>query len=366
MVVPDRLLRLLLTAWPALILLVLIAFGSLIGVFGGEVIEREVILALIYLILVVSLSMFTGNSGVFSFGHISFMAVGAYTTGLLTLPTLNKQFVLTELPHWIQTAHWADTPAILLGGALAAAFALLLSLPLMRLSGIVAALATFAVLNVVFVVCDNWTQITGGSAGLSGVPTNTSIGSALMWALITTAVAYAFQLSHWGLRLRASREDEIASRSVGVSVQAERRVAFVLSAFFTGIAGGLFAQFIGSFNADSFYLTITFLVVVMLVVGGIKSLSGAVVGTIFISMVSALLLRAERGFDVFGLHVPERPGIREVVLAVIMLTILILRPTGITAGREITWPFGRRAIVLSRPRRLVAAAAEPVPEPDPG
>jgi branched-chain amino acid transport system permease protein len=96
----------------------------------------------------------------------------------------------------------------------------------------------------------------------------------------------------------------------------------------------------------------------MLVVGGIKSLSGAVIGTIFISAVSALLLRAERGFD-FIIHVPGRPGLREVVLAVIMLTILILRPSGITAGREITWPFGRRAILLSRPKRLSGGGPEP-------
>jgi branched-chain amino acid transport system permease protein len=150
----------------------------------------------------------------------------------------------------------------------------------------------------------------------------------------------------------------VASRAIGVGVHGERRIAFVVSAFFSGIAGGLFAQFIGSFNAPSFYLNITFLVVVMLVVGGIKSLSGAVIGTIFISAVSALLLRAERGFD-FIIHVPGRPGLREVVLAVIMLTILILRPSGITAGREITWPFGRRAILLSRPKRLSGGGPEP-------
>ena len=354
----TRIQQLVLTAWPVAILMILIVLSSLVGVFGNEVLEREVILALIYGILVVSLSMFTGNSGVFSFGHISFMAIGAYTTGLLSLSVQSKQILLTELPSWLQEAHLASTPAMLLGGALAALFAFLISIPLMRLSGIVAALATFAVLNIVFVVSDNWTAVTGGSAGLSGVPIETTLGKALLWVLIATAVAYAFQMSRWGLRLRSSREDEIASRSIGVGVHGERRIAFVLSAFFCGIAGGLFAQFIGSFNAQSFYLTITFLVVVMLVVGGIKSLSGAVVGTIFISAVSALLLRAERGFD-FIIHVPARPGIREVVLAVIMLTVLILRPSGLTGGREITWPFGRRAILLSRPKRLAASQVEP-------
>lgn len=351
--------RLLASTSPCAILLLMIVLASLVGVFGSDVLEREVILAGIYLILTVSLSMFTGNSGVFSFGQISFMAVGAYTTGLLSLSVESKKILLTELPTFIQDAHLSSTPAILAGGLAAAFFAFLISIPLMRLSGIVAALATFAVLNIVFVVCDNLTAITGGSTGVSGVPVDTTLGKTLGWALIATVVAYVFQRSRSGLRLRASREDEIASRSIGVGVHAERRVAFVLSGFFTGVAGGLFAQFIGSFNASSFYLTITFLIVVMLVVGGIKSLAGAVVGSIFISFVSAVLLRAEQGIDVWSLHVPARPGMREVVLAVIMLAVLILRPTGLTRGREITWPFGARAILASRPKGIAVRRPQP-------
>jgi branched-chain amino acid transport system permease protein len=355
MKIPNRLEQLVPRFWPLAVLLVLVTLSSLIGFLGAEVIQREVTLALIYLILVVSLSIFTGNSGVFSFGHISFMAIGAYATGLLTLTPTTKAILLTEAPKWIQDAHLASTPAILVGGAIAALFALLISIPLMRLSGIVATLATFAVLNVVFVVGDNWTQVTGGSAGLTGVPTETTVGRALIWALLAVVVAFIFQSSRTGLRLQASREDEVAARSIGTGVHTERRIAFVVSAFLTGVAGGLYAQFIGSFNAPAFYLTVTFLSVVMIVVGGIKSLAGAVLGTIFISFVSALLLRAERGVDVFGIvDIPGRPGVREVILAVIMLSILILRPSGITGGREITWPFGSRAILATRPKRPAA------------
>jgi branched-chain amino acid transport system permease protein len=339
-----RAFRLLTDHWTLVVLLGLITLGSAIGLMGDEIVEREVTLALIYVAIVTSLFAFSGNSGVLSFGHISFMAIGAYTTGLLTLSPTLKQVVLTETPHWLQTASLPSLPAILLGGALAAGVALLLSIPLMRLSGLPAALATFAVLNIVYVVANNWKPITGGQVGLSGIPSNTTLGVALTWALLTTTVVYVFTRSRNGLRLRSSREDEVAARSIGVAVEAERRLAFVISAFFTGVAGGVYAQYIASFNAGSFYLTVTFLTVVMLVVGGMKSLSGAVVGTIFISSLSALLLRIEEGIDVAGISLSGKPGLRELVLAAVMLGVLILRPQGITGGREFTWPFGRRPI----------------------
>jgi branched-chain amino acid transport system permease protein len=347
--------------WPLLVLLALVSLVAQVRLLGGEVLERQVIQALINLTLVVGLYTFIGNSGVFSFGHISFMAVGAYTTALLVIPPESKTAVMSQLPDVIERAHWSSPAAIAFGGALAAVFALVLSIPLMRLSGIGATLATFAVLIIVYVVADNWTKVTNGSSGIAGIPFGTTIWVGLAWSLAAMTAAYLFQISRYGLRLRASREDEGAARSIGVGVHGERRIAFVISGFFTGIGGGLFAQFIGSFNAQSFYFTITFLTVVMLVVGGITSLAGAVIGTIFISIVSEVLLQLEDGFDVASAHVPGRPGLREVILAFIMLSILVLRPRGITAGREISWPFssGGSAGFPRRGRRRASGRGEP-------
>jgi len=320
--------------WPLVPLLGLVAACSLLA-FVNNVLEREVTLAMIYLILVVSLYTFTGNSGVASFGHISFMAIGAYTAGLLTISPLMKLAVMSQLPDFIERAHWGSAPAVLLGGLIAAVFAAIVSLPLMRLSGLAASLATFAVLNIVFIVSDNWTQVTNGSAGIADIPTATTALGATGWALLVICAAFAFQATRSGLRLRASREDDIAAQSIGITIVRERRVSFVLSAFIGGVGGGVFAQFIGSFNAQSFYLSLTFLTFVMLVVGGTRSLAGAVIGSLFISLVSALLVRVESGVSLGLVEIPSRPGLREVALALIMLATLILRPTGITGGREI-------------------------------
>jgi branched-chain amino acid transport system permease protein len=130
----------------------------------------------------------------------------------------------------------------------------------------------------------------------------------------------------------------VAARAIGVSVSRERGIAFVLSAFVTGVGGGLFAQSIGSLTADAVYLNITFLIIAMLVVGGIHSLSGAVAGAVVLSLVSELLRQMEKGVDV-GAYIIEAPsGLREVGFALAMLIILIVRPDGLIGRREVPLP----------------------------
>ena len=153
-----------------------------------------------------------------------------------------------------------------------------------------------------------------------------------------------FQQSRYGVRLRATREDEVAARALAINVPLERGRAFVLSAFICGVAGSMSASLLGAFGPANFYLDLTFLTLVMLVIGGIKSLAGAVVGTITVSATSELLRRLERGVDLGPVSFSSRPGLREVGLAVILLLVLILRPAGLMGGREITQPFRRGRI----------------------
>jgi branched-chain amino acid transport system permease protein len=192
---------------------------------------------------------------------------------------------------------------------------------------------------IVHTVANNWEQVTRGRLTMFGLPSNAgTIPATLVCALIAMAAAYAFQESRFGLRLRASREDEVAAKAIGINVARERRIAFVLSAVFVGAGGFLFGEFIGSFNPDVFFIGITFLTIAMLVVGGMNSLAGAVIGTVVITAVAETLRRVEEGISVGSLDIPGRPGLREAGLAGVMLLILIFRPSGITGGREIPWP----------------------------
>ena len=332
------------SVWPLIALMALTCLVALLGTtFGPDSLDRVVVGMVINLVVVVGLYMFVGISGVFSFGHAAFMAIGAYAGAILVIPPETKPFILPDLPGFLTGVRWDALPATIAAGGIAATVALVLAVPLVRLSGLTAGLATFAVLIVVNVLARNWQQVTHGTAGVAGIPTTTSVTVALGWALVAMTVAWAFQRSGTGLRLRASRDDEAAARAIGIGVDRERSIALVISAFFVGAAGALFGMFIGSFNPDAFFLNITFLMIVMLIIGGITSLAGAVIGTIVISAMSELLRRVEEGIDLGPFAFAAKPGLREVGLALVMIFILILRPSGLTAGRELAWPCRARA-----------------------
>jgi branched-chain amino acid transport system permease protein len=217
-------------------------------------------------------------------------------------------------------------------------FAGIVGIPLMRLSGIAAALALFSVLVIVHNVADNWVSLTNGTANMFGVPLNTTMTNALPWTVGAILIAHLFTQGRIGLRLRASREDEVAARAIGVRVARDRWFALVLSAFIVGVGGFLYSQYLGAFNPDDFYLDITFLTTAMLVVGGMNSLAGAVVGTVVLSVVSQVLAQLEAGAHVGPVFVHFPVGTEEVGLAGAMILILIFRPSGITGGNELHLP----------------------------
>ena len=324
--------------WPYLALAVPLAVLAIVAASVSSTLEQRVVLMLLNMIVVVGTYVFIGNSGVLSFGHISFMAIGAYACAIVSIPPIMKGFLMPGLPEFVQNTELTGVLAILIAGGVAAVFALVLSGPLMRLSGLAAGLATFAVLITVNVVLSQWDDVTRGAQGIQGVPTDTTVHIALAWCLVVMALAFAFQTTRFALRLRASREDEIAANSIGISVPRERAIALVVSAFIVGIGGGLYARFLGVFLPETFYFQLTALTIAMLVIGGTNSLAGAVVGTAAVSIFTEELRRMEVGQSIGPLHIAIRPGLQEVGVALLMLGILVFRPKGITGGREVPWP----------------------------
>ncbi|MFJ6563121.1 branched-chain amino acid ABC transporter permease [Streptomyces sp. NPDC091412] len=319
-----------LTTLVALCAIVTIAvYGSV--ALGNDSLNRAVALGMVSLIAVVGLHVFIGNSGVASFGHAAFLAIGGYVTAAVRVPAATKQAMLPDLPG-PQTTPFL---AVLLGGLAAAVVAFTVGLVLMRLNGLAAGLSTFALLSIVYVIASNTRKVTGGVSGVFGVPQTTNSLTVLPWVLFSILVAWAFAQTRLCLRLRASREDEVAARSIGIDVLWERLGAFTLSAFLTGISGSLMAMYLGSFNPDAFYLSITLIMLAMLVVGGVTSLSGAVLGAIFVSALRELLRMVERGVEVGGVAIPRFEGLQQLGTAVVLLLVLLLRPRGLTEGREI-------------------------------
>ena len=255
--------------------------------------------ALINLVAVVGLYVFVGNSGVLSFGNVAFMAVGAYVSALLTMKAAAKSR-LPARPAGRSSPRPSGRPSRARSPAASRRrlLALVVGLPLMRLSGISASIATFAILVVTYVVLGNWTSVTGGQNSLMGLPIYVGLWTAAgLGGAPRSSIAFVYQEIRSGLLLRASREDEAAAAASGVHMVRHRLIAFVISAFLSGIAGVLLAHFLGTVRVETFYLDLTFLIVAMLVIGGMRSLTGAVAGALVIAALTELLRQAEVGFD---------------------------------------------------------------------
>ena len=210
----------------------------------------------------------------------------------------------------------------------------------MRLSGLAAGIATFAVLEITHNVLRYYEKIGPGLNTFSSVPETTGIWQAALGAMLAVVVAFAYQRSRFGRMLRATREDPAAASAVGVSVYRQRLGAFVLSGVLAGFAGGLYVHLL-PLNTETIYLDLTFVTLAMLVVGGLGSLWGAVVGALAISALNSFLGDAENTVHVgFRLTLPG--GTRLVTIGAVMALVLILRPTGLTGGREFALPWPRR------------------------
>jgi branched-chain amino acid transport system permease protein len=318
-------------AGPAL----LVVAAALLGVVVSSSTEVYFINALVAVSIVVAIYVFVGNSGVLSFGHISFVAVGAWTAGVLSVPVGEKPAIMQYLFPFLRDHTIGNVPSLVVAAGVGGVYAFVLGLALMRLSGLAAGIATFGVLEITHNLLRYYEKIGPGTNTFSSVPETTGLLQAAIGAVIVIAIAFGYQNSRFGRLLRATREDVAAARAVGVSVYRQRLGAFALSGALAGFAGGLYVHLL-PLNTETVYLDLTFITLAMLVIGGMTSLWGAVVGALAVSALDSVLAEAENGLDVGGLSVDLPAGTRIVVVGALMAIILILRPRGLTGGRELS------------------------------
>jgi branched-chain amino acid transport system permease protein len=319
----------------------LVGAAALLATVVSRSTETYFVDALVKVAIVAALYVFIGNSGVLSFGHISFVAVGAWTAGVLSVPATEKPAIMPNLAHFLRDRTAGNIPSLALAAAVGGVCALAVALPLMRLSGLAAGIATFGVLEITHNVLRYYEKIGPGLNTFSSVPETTDLRQAALGALLAVAVAYAYSRSRHGRLLRAGREDAAAAGAVGVSIYRQRLIAFTLSGALAGFAGGLYVHLL-PLNTEVVYLDLTFITLAMLVIGGATSLWGAVVGALAVSALDSFLAEAENGVSVFGGTLDLPAGTRVVVVGALMALVLILRPSGITGGREFRLRRGRR------------------------
>ena len=314
---------------PAVLVIVVALLGTLVSLSTQSYVTD----ALVKVAIVAALYVFIGNSGVLSFGHISFVAVGAWTAGVLSVPASEKPAIMPSLAHVLRDRTVGNLSSLALAALVGGVCALVVALPLMRLSGLAAGIATFAVLEITHNLLRYEEKIGPGLNTFSSVPETTGLRQAALGALVVIVAAYAYGRSRFGRLLRATREDPAAARAVGVSVYRQRLTAFALSGLLAGLAGGLYVHLL-PVNTESVYLDLTFITLAMLVIGGATSLWGAVVGALAVSALDSYLAVAENGTALFGWHFNLPAGTRVIVVGALMAIVLIVRPSGLTGGRE--------------------------------
>jgi branched-chain amino acid transport system permease protein len=310
-------------------LLALVKFGT------SSYIQRIVIGLGISIILVVSLNLSSGFTGVFSLGHIGFMAIGAYVSAILSLPLSLKLAYLPELPSWLENTQLSFLPATIIGGVIAMLVAFLIGFSIMRLTGPYVSVATMGFMVIVNVILVNWDSMTRGSRTFSGVPAYTNLWWVGIWAVVTIYIIWRIARSSYGRQMMAIRDNYIAAQSLGINVLRMRLLAFCVSAFFTAVAGSLWAHFIQAFSPKAFLFVETFNIITMLIVGGMGSISGSVIGAVGITILSEMLRNGERGINLGFVQIPPIYGASQILMAVIFILLIIYRPEGIMGKREL-------------------------------
>ncbi len=280
----------------------------------------------INIILAVSLNLTNGFTGLFSLGHPAFMAVGGYVAAILTFPVARKAMLLPALPSWLAAQQWSLLPAMISGGLSATLAAFLVGFPVLRLKGHYLAVATLGFLIILQVLITNMESYTRGPLGLNGLPMMTNLWWVYLWVVITVYVCWKVKHSSLGRSMLAIRENEMAAECLGVSLAGTRIMAFALGAFFAGVGGGLWAHLVTAITPTSFSVVMTFNLVVMVVVGGSGSITGATFAAVMLSLVSEVLRPLEETMEAYG--------ISEVIIAIGLLLILIFRPQGIFGSQE--------------------------------
>lgn len=305
-----------------------------VNTFTNDYFMAIVCFAGINIVLAVSLNLTNGFTGLFSLGHPAFMAIGGYTTAILTFSLDKKPLFLPDLPLWMASIHLPFFPALLAGGCLAALVALLIGVSVLRLKGHYLAVATMGFLIIVQVLLNNSESITRGPLGLNGLEEFTNIYWVGAWVLITLYVCWKIKFSSLGRALLAMREDEMAANSLGVDLFAMRNFALVTGAFFAGIAGGLWAHLITAVTPGSFSLIMSFNLVVMVVVGGTGSITGSFLAAIFFTLVNEAFRPLEENFGIYG--------VGEIVTSLVLISILIFKPSGMFGSSEPEFILGKQ------------------------
>ncbi|NPV70389.1 MAG: branched-chain amino acid ABC transporter permease [Firmicutes bacterium] len=293
----------------------------------------------IYVTLAVGLNLVYGFTGQFSLGHAGFMAVGAYTSALLTMPVAQKarNFFIVPIHPALENLQIPYLPALIIAGLMAALLGWIVGVPVLRLRGDYLGMATLGFSEVVRVLINNMQTITNGSMGLKGVPDYVNLYWAVGSAVVSVFIAARLVNTSYGRALKAIREDEIAAESVGVSLFYHKVLAFVAGAFFAGVGGALLGHWSSAVDPKMFTITITFQILTIVVIGGLGSLTGTVIASFAYAVAMEWLRFIEAPMKIGSIEIPGIVGMRMVLFGIVVLVVIVFYRQGLMGQREFAW-----------------------------
>jgi len=297
-------------------ILILITYLILMGLMSANVINSYykgiITLTLINIILAVSLNLIVGFTGQLCLGHAGFMSIGAYISAVIT-----------------QKAGLPFIVSIFLGAIIACIFAALIGYPTLKLTGDYFAITTLAFCEIIRIVIMNIDAV-GGARGFTGIPKETNFTIAFLFMVITVIVIYNIIHSSQGRAMLSVRENEIAAESMGINAFKYKMIAFIIGAFFAGLAGGLYAHYMGYIQPASFDFNKSIDYLTFVVFGGMGSLSGSIIATIVLTFLPELL----RGLGEF----------RMLIYPLALIILMIFRPQGLLGDKELSLKIFKKSL----------------------
>jgi branched-chain amino acid transport system permease protein len=307
---------------------------------GDNYVRRVLNLAAIYAIVSVSMNLVNGFTGLFSLGQAGFMAVGAYTVAVLTVPLEKRAaiFYVVEQNPILAQVQLPFVVALILGGIFAALVGLLIGIPVLRLKSDYLAIATLGFSEIIRIIFTNAKSITNGALGIKSIPEMPT-----MWVffgvMILSVVFIVFLInSSYGRAFKAIREDEIAAEAMGVNLFKHKVMSFAIGAFFAGIGGGLLASLLGTVDPKQFYFTMTYNFLLIIVLGGMGSISGTVIASFIVTVGLEVLRFFDEPLTLFGLEIPLfRAGFRMVIFSALLMILVLFFRNGLLGQKELSW-----------------------------
>ena len=302
--------------------------------YAISIIERSVI----YAVVAVAMNLLNGFTGLFSLGQAGFMLLGAYTYGILTIPVEQRENVYMYFDGGIVQFTVPVFVALIAAGVVAAIFAYLIGLPVLRLKSDYLAIATLGFAEIIRAVFqwDKLGPLTNGSNLLRSYPTFNSVLFPFIVSGICIAIIVMMINSTYGRAFKAIRDDEVAAEAMGINLAHHKRIAFVVSSFFAGVSGALLAMYQTTIQASTFKSAMTYEILLIVVIGGIGSVTGSCISSFLFIIFSEWILRfLDNDTYIGSFHVPLlRAGFRKVVFSVVIMIIVLFFRQGIMGTRE--------------------------------